>query len=143
MALPSIQSSADRYAAGASQAGQRWQEGAARVEGDPTQLAAAAIASGKASANYNAATGRMQRRLAEVGKAGWLNGINRPEAVTSYTAGTAGKGKAKWATEMNYWFPVFDSLSRQIQSMPNNTTQDSIARAAAWITGTTAAKQNR
>jgi hypothetical protein len=142
MAMPTVQASADRYAAGTSAAGTKWQEGAGRYEGDPTALAAAAIASGKAAANYNAATGRMQRNLSLVGKAGWLQGINRPEAVQSYQSGTAGKGKAKWATAMNQWFPVFDALSREIQQMPNNTPQDSINRVARWINGTIAAKQN-
>src|SRR6266545_253681 len=129
MAMPTVAASADRYASGAGAAGTKWQEGAARFEGDPTALAAAALP--KAKANYNAAI-----------DSGRLAGINRPEAVTSYTAGTSGKGKAKWATAMNQWFPIFDALSRQIQSMPNVTPQDSINRVAAWINGTIAAKQN-
>ncbi len=142
MAMPSVQAAADAYAAGASGAGSKWQEGAARFEGDPTSLAIAALP--KAKQNYNAAidSGRVARALGAAGKAGWLQGINRPEAVTSYTAGTSGKGKAKWANAMNQWFPVFDALSRQIQSMPKNTPQDSINRVAAWINGTIAAKQN-
>lgn len=142
MAMPTVAASADRYASGTSGAGTKWQEGAGRFEGDPTALAAAAIASGKAAANYQAAVPRMQRNLSAVGKAGWLQGINRPEAIQSYQAGTAGKGKAKWATAMNTWFPVFDSLSREIAAMPNNTPQDSINRVARWINGTIAAKQN-
>lgn len=142
MAIPTVSASADAYASGAAGAGTKWQEGAGRFEGDPTALAAAALP--KAKANYNAAidSGRTARALAAAGKAGWLQGINRPEAVTSYTAGTSGKGKAKWAQAMNTWFPIFDGLSRQIQSMPNNTPQDSINRVAAWINGTIAAKQN-
>ena len=142
MAMPTVAASADRYASGAGAAGTKWQEGAARFEGDPTALAAAALP--KAKANYNAAidSGRLARALAAAGKSGWLAGINRPEAVTSYTAGTSGKGKAKWAAAMNQWFPIFDALSRQIQSMPNVTPQDSINRVAAWINGTIAAKQN-
>jgi hypothetical protein len=142
MAMPSIQASADRYASGASGAGAKWQEGAARFEGDPTALAAAALP--KAKAAYNAAidSGRVARALQAAGKAGWLNGINRPEAVTSYTAGTSGKGKDKWAKAMGYWWPVFGSLSAQIAQMPSNTPQDSINRVATWINGTIAAKQN-
>jgi hypothetical protein len=142
MAMPTVAASADAYATGASNAGAKWQEGASRFEGDPTALAAAALP--KAKANYNAAvdSGRIARALAAAGKSGWLAGINRPEAVTSYTAGTAGKGKAKWSAAMNQWFPIFDALSRQIDSMPNNTPQDSINRVAAWINGTIAAKQN-
>jgi hypothetical protein len=142
MAMPTVAASKDAYRAGTSQAGQKWQEGASRTEVDPTALAAAAIASGKASANYAAATPRMQRGLANAGKQGWLAGIQRPEAVTSYQAGTSGKGADKWGVEMARWFPIFDSLSREIQSMPNNTPQDSINRVARWINGTIAAKQN-
>jgi hypothetical protein len=142
MAMPTVQASKDAYRAGTSGAGQKWQDGASRFEGDPTALAAAALP--KAKANYNAAidSGRVARALAAAGKSGWLAGINRPEAVTSYGAGTAGKGADKWAAAMNQWFPVFDALSRQIQSMPNNSPQDSINRVAAWINGTIAAKQN-
>jgi hypothetical protein len=140
--MPTVSAAADAYAAGTGNAGQKWQEGAQRFEGDPTALAAAALP--KAKANYNAAidSGRVARALAAAGKQGWLAGIARPEAVTSYTAGTSGKGKAKWATAMQQWFPVFDALSRQIAGMPKNTPQDSINRVAAWINGTIAAKQN-
>jgi hypothetical protein len=142
MAMPSVQASRDRYISGTSGAGAKWQEGASRFEGDPTALAAAALP--KAKQNYNAAvdSGRMARALAAAGKAGWLQGINRPEAVTAYGAGTAGKGADKWAGAMQQWFPIFDALSRQIDSMPNATPQDSINRVAAWINGTIAAKQN-
>lgn len=142
MAMPTVQQSAAKYAANSGSAGQLWQEGAQRFEGDPTALAAAALP--KAKANYNAAidSGRVARALAASGRSGWLAGIARPEAVTSYTAGTSGKGQAKWAAKMNLWFPVFDQLSRQISGMPKNTPQDSINRVAAWINGTIAAKQN-
>lgn len=142
MALPTVSASADRYAQGTASAGARWQEGASRFEGDPTALAAAQA--GKAQQNYASAwsSGRIGRALAASGKAGWLAGINRPEAVTSYTAGTAGKGKAKWTQAMNTWFPIFQGLQNQIAQMPNNTPQDSINRVAAWINGTIQAKQN-
>lgn len=142
MALPPVNVSADKYAARASGAGADWVAGAQRTDVDPTQLAAAAIASGKAAANYSAAGPRMQRRLAAVGKAGWLSGITRPEAVSQYTNGVAGKGKDKWSQAMNVWFPIFQGLSSQIQTMPSATTQDSINRVVAWINGTKQAKAN-
>src|SRR5881397_3374079 len=118
MALPTVQAAADAYASGASGAGAKWQEGAARFDGDPTALAAQRL--DKAKQNYNAAidSGRVARALAAAGKQGWLAGINRPEAVTSYTAGTSGKGKAKWAAAMNTWFPIFQGLQSQIAQMP-------------------------
>jgi len=142
MAMPTVQQSAQKYAQNAGNAGTLWQEGAARFEGDPTALAAQQAQ--KAQANYAAAitSGRWARALGNVGRQGWLNGVQRPEAVTSYQAGTSGKGQAKWAAKMNLWFPVFDQLSRQINAMPKNTPQDSINRVAAWINGTIAAKQN-
>ena len=43
MAMPTIQSAQAKYAQNGGAAGQYWQEGAQRFEGDPTQLAAAAI----------------------------------------------------------------------------------------------------
>ncbi len=142
MALPSVQTAAEKYAARASGAAQEWQQGAQRTDKDPTALAAAAAS--KAQANYNAAitSGRWQRSLSEAGKSGWLAGINRPEASSAYSGGVSGKGKDKWATAMNRWFPVFQSLQSQIDTMPNVTEADSIARVAAWIRGTKQAKAN-
>jgi hypothetical protein len=140
MPMISVTDAAQKYADRTSSSGTTWQEGAQRTDVDPTALAAAALP--KAKAAYNAAidSGRVARALAAAGKAGWLAGINRPEAVTSYTAGTAGKGRAKWAAKMNVWFPIFESLSSQIATMPKATPQDSINRVAAWINGTIAAK---
>jgi hypothetical protein len=138
----SVQAAADRYASGASGAGQRWQEGAQAFQGDPTALAAQNL--GKAKAAYAAAidSGRTARALAASGRSGWLGGISRSEAVSAYTGGTSGKGKDKWAKKMTPWWPVFDSLSAQIATMPSGSTQDSINRVAAWINGTKLAKQN-
>jgi hypothetical protein len=141
MPMISVADAAQKYSDRTSASGTIWQEGAQRTDVDPTALAAAALP--KAKANYNAAidSGRVARALAASGKGGWLAGINRPEAVTAYTAGTGGKGKAKWSLKMNTWFPIFESLSNQIATMPKNTPQDSINRVAAWINGTIAAKQ--
>lgn len=140
VALPSVQTSADRYKAGTSAAGARWQEGAQGFTGDPTALAAQAL--DKAKLNYNAAidSGRLARALAAAGRQGWLTGVQRPEAVSAYQSGTAGKGAAKWQAEMTRWWPVFQGLSDEIRSMPNATPQDSINRVARWINGTIAAK---
>jgi hypothetical protein len=142
MALPPVTDAASKYASRASGAAAEWVAGAQRTDVDPTQLAAAAIASGKAAQNYAAAGSRMQRGLAAAGKGGWLAGITRPEAASQYSNGVSGKGKDKWATAMNTWFPIFASIQSQIRSMPNTTTQDSINRAAAWITQTKQAKAN-
>lgn len=142
MAMPTVQQAATKYATNGSAAAQEWQAGAARFDGDPTALAAAALP--KAKAAYAAAidSGRTARALAAAGKQGWLNGVQRPESASAYSGGITGKGQAKWASKMNVWFPIFANLSAQIAQMPKNTTQDSINRAAAWITGTIAAKQN-
>lgn len=142
MALPPVNTSADKYASRASGAAADWVAGSQRTDVDPTQLAAQAIASGKAAQNYAAAGPRMQRGLAAAGKGGWLAGITRPEASSQYANGVSGKGKDKWAAAMNTWFPIFASIQSQINSMPNNTTQDAINRAAAWITATKNAKAN-
>jgi hypothetical protein len=142
MAMPTVNQAAQKYAQNGAAAASEWQAGAGRFEGDPTALAAAAL--GKAKTNYSAAidSGRTARALAAAGKSGWLNGVNRPESASAYSGGITGKGQAKWTTAMNKWFPVFDSLSRQISTMPNNSPQDSINRVAAWINGTIQAKQN-
>ena len=141
MPMISVVDAGNKYATNAGAAGTTWQQGAARFDGDPTALAAAQ--GQKAQSNYGLAwsSGRIQRALAAAGKAGWLAGVNRPEAVTSYQAGVAGKGKAKWEQQMNVWFPIFNALSSQIATMPKNTPQDSINRVAAWINGTIQAKQ--
>jgi hypothetical protein len=142
MPLISVTDAATKYATNAGAAGTEWQAGAGRFTGDPTALAAAQQQ--KAQANYAQAwqSGRIQRALAAAGRTGWLAGVNRPESVTSYQAGVAGKGKDKWTKEMNIWFPIFQALSDQIATMPSATPQDSINRVAAWINGTIAAKQN-
>jgi hypothetical protein len=138
----SVSTAADRYRSGAAAAGQRWQDGSTAFQGDPTALAAQSL--GKARANYNAAidSGKTARALAAAGRSGWLAGISRPEAVSAYSGGTSGKGADKWQKRMTPWWPIFDSLSAQIASMPSATTQDSINRVAAWINGTKLAKQN-
>jgi hypothetical protein len=138
----SVAAAADRYRQGASAAGQRWQEGAQSFQGDPTALAAQNLT--KAKTNYSAAidSGRTARALAASGRSGWLGGISRPEAVSAYTGGTSGKGADKWQKKMTPWWPEFDRLSAQIKAMPSGTTQDSINRVAAWITGTKQAKAN-
>ena len=137
----SVTDAATKYKTNAGAAGQEWQAGAARFDGDPTALAAAQGA--KAQGNYAQAwtSGRIQRALAAAGRTGWLAGVNRPESVTSYQAGVSGKGADKWAKEMNVWFPIFNALSDQIANMPKATPQDSINRVAAWINGTIQAKQ--
>jgi hypothetical protein len=142
MAMPSVQAAQQKYANNGSAAATEWQTGAGRFQGDPTQLAAAALP--KAKANYSAAidSGRTARALAAAGKQGWLSGINRPESASAYAGGITGKGQEKWGAKMNTWFPIFEALSGQIQQMPKNTPQDSINRVAAWINGTIAAKQN-
>jgi hypothetical protein len=141
MPMISVTDAANKYAQNAGGAGQEWQAGAARFDGDPTALAAAQ--GQKAQSNYAQAwsSGRIQRALQAAGRTGWLGGINRPESVTAYNAGVTGKGKDKWGKEMQTWFPIFNALSDQIAQMPRNTPQDSINRVAAWINGTIAAKQ--
>jgi hypothetical protein len=141
MPMISVSDAANKYAQNAGGAGQEWQAGAARFDGDPTALAAAQ--GQKAQSNYAQAwsSGRIQRALQQAGRTGWLGGVNRPESVTAYNAGVTGKGKDKWTRAMNTWFPIFNALSDQIAGMPSNTPQDSINRVAAWINGTIAAKQ--
>jgi hypothetical protein len=136
----SVTDAAAKYAQNAGTAGAEWQAGAQRFDGDPTQLAAAQ--GQKAQSNYAQAwqTGRIQRALQAAGKAGWLAGIARPEAVTSYVAGVQGKGQAKWQAAMQQWFPIFANLSAHIATMPKNTPQDSINRVAYWINQTIQAK---
>jgi hypothetical protein len=141
MPMISVTDAAAKYSTNAGGAGTEWQAGAARFDGDPTALAAAQGQKAKGAYQQAWDSGRIQRALQAAGKAGWLAGINRPEAVTSYTAGVTGKGRDKWARAMNTWFPIFNALSDQIAQMPSNTPQDSINRVAAWINGTIAAKQ--
>lgn len=142
MAMPTVQEAAAKYGRNGGAAAADWAAGAARFQGDPTALAAAA--GQKAVTNYQAAwaSGRTQRALAAAGRTGWLNGINNPGAASAYTNGVQNKGQEKWARKMQNWWPTFENLQAQIGNMPKNTPQDSINRVAAWINGTIAAKQN-
>jgi len=142
MPMISVTDAAQKYSDRAGQSGQAFVDGANRTDKDPTALAAAPAAQQKALSQYTQAiqSGRVARRLNEVGKQGWLAGINEKGAA-AYQNGVTTTGKRKWATAMNQWFPIFQSLQNQIATMPKATPQDSINRVAAWINGTIAAKQ--
>lgn len=141
MPFPSAQTVAEKWAQRAGAAGQAYVDGVMSTTIDPTQRAAAAAQ--KALTGYQSAitSGRWQRRLAEVGQAGWRAGV-QAKGAANYGVGIAA-AKAKYQAGYADFANAMSGTLSQIESMPKVTLQDSLARSAAWITAAAAYRQNR
>lgn len=132
MAIPSASEVRARYVAAAGAAQQRYVDGVLGTSKDPTQLAIAAQP--KMLSNFNQAiqSGRFQRNLAKVGKAGW-------QAATQAKAGNYSTGinaaGDKYEAAIGPVLQIEAQLQQQIAGMPNATFQDSINRMVAFSTG--------
>lgn len=121
---------ADRWEQQASQAGQRYAQGVANTQKDPTALAAAQAQKMLNNVTAAVTSGRWQRRLAEVGQAGWKAAVQAKQAnygvgiTAAKTAYTNGYGQFK-----NYMDPYLATL----ETMPKTSLADSVARATYWI----------
>lgn len=133
VAIPDAATVAQRWVAGATGAAQRYKEGVDNTTKDPTALAVAQV--NKLQTNFIASitSGRWQRALQAVGRAGWQAAVDAKGAANYATGVQAGaqKYQEKIAPVLAYEA----SLQQRIQAMPKATLADSIARASAWITG--------
>lgn len=119
-----------RYGQSAGTAQTRWTEGIQATTKSPGALAAAQINKYLTNVTQAASSGYTARRMQE-GDAKWKPnslakaanfGLGLQQGVSAYQAGY----QAFW----NYMGPYY----QQLQSMPKSTIQDSVARAAFWIT---------
>lgn len=121
---------AQRWQSAASTAQTRYTEGVQSTQKDPTALAAAQASKMLAGVQTAITSGRWQRKLAEVGKAGWQTATLAK--ANNYSTGinaSLSKYQAGYGAFASYMSPY----QNQIASMPKNNLADSIARATAWI----------
>jgi hypothetical protein len=121
---------AQRWQQSASGAQTRYTEGVQATSVDPTALAAAQASKMLQGVQQAITSGRWQRRLAEVGAAGWKS-ATLAKANNSST-GIAASG-SKYQQGYGQFAAYMQPYQNQINSMPKNSLADSIARATAWI----------
>ena len=135
-----VATATDRWVQSAGSAQTRFTEGVQGTSKDPTALAAAQVSKLLANFQQAVSSGRWQRNLAKVGKAGW-------QAATIAKAGNystgISAGRAKYEAAMGVWMPIINSAAAQVQTMPSNTIEDSAARARAFMIALHNAKLSR
>lgn len=138
--MADLATTVSRWVSSAGAAQQRYSEGVQQTQKDPTALAIAA--QGKLLTNFQSAvtSGRWARELAQKGKAGWQQATVAKAA--NYGVGIAA-GEGNYQTAMQTWLPLINSAAQQVQSMPNNTFQDSLNRMTAYATALHNAKLSR
>lgn len=129
---------AQRWQQSASGAQARYTEGVQATTKDPTALAAAQASKMLAGVQQAVQSGRWQRRLAEVGAAGWKS--STVSKAGNYSTGINASGP-KYQQGYGQFAAYMQPYQNQIDSMPKATLADSIARATAWITNAANYKQ--
>lgn len=119
-----------RWQQGASAGQTRYVEGVQSTPKDPTALAVAQSQKMLNGVTQAVTSGYWQRRLADVGKAGWQSATVAKAA--NYGTGIQASGTKYQQAYQNFWAYATPYLN-QVQSMPKTTLADSIARATAWI----------
>lgn len=140
MAIPSATVVADRWAAAAGQASQRYADGVAQTDKDPTQLAIQNQAALVNNFNTAVSNGTWARRLGAVGKTGWQQAVAAKGAANYGTGVNAAKGK--FQQKIGPVLAFESQLQQQIDAMPNVTSADKTARMVAWKNGMEQAKLN-
>lgn len=139
--MPTPQEQAQRAAAGAVAAKQRFIDGVNRNTVNPMEAAAAAVDT--MVANFNAAhqNGRIVKGL-------------RRKTFDQYKAATTGKGATNYVTGVNAAIPNnaaviaamrpgIEALRQRIDGMAKGTIEERIARSVAWQEGMNALKLAR
>jgi hypothetical protein len=138
--MATLQQTVDRWKAGAGVGQTRFVEGVQGTTKDPTQAAIAAQSKLLQGFNDAVQSGRWARNLAAVGAAGWKQATL--DKANNYSTGIAA-GANKYATAMQTWLPIIEGAASQVQSMPNNSFADSLARMNAMATALHNAKLSR
>lgn len=104
------------------------------VEGtsvDPTQLAIANQGAMVSNFTQSVQSGRWQRNLAAVGKAGWQSATVAKAA--NYSTGIMA-GRTAFEQAMSVWLPVIHQAAASARAMPSGTLAQNLARANAFAT---------
>jgi hypothetical protein len=128
--VASPQAGADRWAAGAGAAQQRFTDGVQNTNVDVVGRAIAA--QGALLANFADAvsSGRWARKLNEVGNAGWKS--RTVAKAANYGVGV-NAAKDRYAAAAAKLYPYIGQGQAMIEAMPSGTLAASKARATAWI----------
>lgn len=129
--MADLATTVSRWQQSAGSAQTRYAEG---IQASTVDVVARAVAAkNKLVANFNDAVNRgaWERGLQDKGTAGW-KAASIAKANNYSTGIQAGVGN--YQTAMNTWLPIIMSVSAQVQSMPNNSFADSLARMQANAT---------
>lgn len=129
--MADVATTVSRWQQSAGTAQTRFTEGVQATTKDPTQLAVAAQNKLLQGFNDSVQSGRWARNLAAVGQAGWKSATLAK--ANNYSTGIQA-GAPKFQAAMQTWLPIINSASAQVQSMPNNSFADSLARMNAFAT---------
>jgi hypothetical protein len=138
--MADLATTVSRWQQSAGTAQTRFTEGVQSTQKDPTALAIAAQSKLLAGFNDAVQSGRWQRNLANVGKNGWQQATLAK--ANNYSTGISA-GVSKYQSAMQTWLPIIESAASQVQSMPNNSFADSLARMNAMATALHNAKLSR
>lgn len=129
--MTDLATTVQRWRDSASAGQQRYTEGVQATQVDVVGRAIAAQP--KLLSGFTAAvtSGRWARRLQERGTQGWKTATVAKAA--NYAVGIAA-GESEYQRAMQTWLPIIDSAAASVQSMPNTSFQDSIARMTAFAT---------
>jgi hypothetical protein len=129
--MTDLATTVSRWQQSAGTAQTRFTEGVQSTTKDPTQLAIAAQTKLLQGFNDAVQSGRWSRNLAAVGAAGWKSATLAK--ANNYSTGI-NAGTQKFQQAMQTWLPIIQSAASQVQSMPNNSFADSLARMNAFAT---------
>jgi hypothetical protein len=120
-----------RYSAGAGGAQQRYVEGIQNTTKDPVAAAVNAAQSMLSNFQQSVSSGRWQRAIQAVGKAGWQQASEAKAA--NYGVGVQA-GLSKYEQAMTTWLPIINQAASAVQQMPSGTLSLNLARANAFAT---------
>jgi len=138
MAVKSLQTTVDRWAAAAGSASQRYADGVAATDVDVVGRAVAAQDSLLSGFTSAVQSGLWARRLQQVGTQGWKQAVAGKGAANYQTGVAAAKGK--FQAKMQAVLQVETQLQSQIDAMPSNSPAARDARMLAWAQGMRNAK---
>lgn len=129
-----------RWAESAGTAQTRYSEGVQATQVDVVGRAVAAEAKLLSGFQQAVSSGYWRRRISEVGTPGWKAAT--VAKASNYATGIAA-GRDRYQQAMQTWLPIIQSAAAQVQSMPNNSFQDSLNRMTAYATALHNAKLAR
>jgi hypothetical protein len=120
-----------RYSAGAGGAQQRYVDGIRNTSKDPIAAAVNAQQAMLSNFQQSVSSGRWQRAITAVGKAGWQQASEDKSA--NYGVGVQA-GLSKYEQAMTTWLPIINQAAASVQQMPSGTLALNLARANAFAT---------